>query len=54
MSALGKCSLFLAGECVSFDAALVHNFCVEMSREWLISFSKDQFPKVLLFITSHF
>ncbi|CAA7401560.1 unnamed protein product [Spirodela intermedia] len=46
VSALGKCALFLAGECMSFDAALVHNFCVEMSREWLISFSKDQFPKI--------
>ena len=48
VNALFKCSLFLAGECMSFDPELVHNFCMEMSREWLVSSSKDQFARVLL------
>ncbi|XP_078444643.1 separase isoform X2 [Wolffia australiana] len=54
INALWKCSQFLGGECMSFDVALVHDFCLETCRECLSSPSMDQFPKMARQLCSSF
>ncbi|MQL99740.1 hypothetical protein Taro_032469 [Colocasia esculenta] len=45
VNALCTCSLFLAGECMSFHADLVCKFCLAFLKKLLHSSSKDLFPK---------
>ncbi|XP_010908769.2 separase isoform X2 [Elaeis guineensis] len=46
VNALYRCSLFLAGESMSFDGYLAKGFCLRTLRECLKSSSMDRFPMI--------
>ncbi|XP_058089660.1 separase [Magnolia sinica] len=46
VSALYRCTLFVAGQCTRFNGDLVHRFCMTTLTECLVFSMKDQFPKL--------